>query len=688
MLVPVFSSMRVACRLVFGGAVLAQIGRSTSPAIDEPELPWDPEPEVFSVHVPVHGQPVPASPGQGSLESLYPARGSVLVSSGESLQARLADEAEGGRKWYFIEMYDQHCPHCWYTVPVITRVARGFAGVNLLRVSAINCHERSNKMLCITLGVLTEDDAYPNFVLCPPHLDFPRPHWPPKDSEYSLLPESARDLLPQIPKDMIRLMFDINRCHIHYNNSSVLSKAAGVESPFSAQILADWITKETRIAPSHPEAWEDEIQSAGKAPVDPTGPPGIGGWVSEESGPGIPLWMPGDRWEDATLAFLSLLFHEFAGSKHEDVVAAAEFFAQACPAYQREMTEMASDLKDLGNSVHIPSEMQSFFQGWAKKLKYPDLSKDHYLSCKTGTCAFWTLLHTVVGSIAARGMSHASLFTDAHPYVTTTPIKAVEWVRSMVSLFLSCRQCKIDFLADLDNCAYGACYLEDDDWHGLLLWLWRAHNAVSLRVAGEQKALVDRRWPMYRDCPRCWKPSLIEQSSYNTSSAKKFSDRLATSGTTLSVAQLDSPFNLDHIFWFVLDTYVGLDVMEFSDSDLSQDELKAYKMAVAAWQSKKSRRTPSTTVSSDSAGFVLVPDRPSGRNPHDRVKVVAHSLVGIALLSAIAGYCCLKQHYLTSYARFCEQQRLCVDRREVLPEDLVEDPGGADSGDEVEAPAE
>merc|ERR1712218_534367 len=111
---------------------------------------------------------------------------------------------------------------------------------------------------------------------------------------------------------------------------------------------------------------------------------------------------------------------------------------------------------------------------------------------------------------AARGLSHRPLLGDASLAGSDGSVvgtdEAKRFVKTFVGNFLSCKRCKAQFMTDLDNCEYGFCTMKDT--RDLPLWLWRVHNAISLRVAKRHHADVDRRWPMYEDCPTCWRKEL------------------------------------------------------------------------------------------------------------------------------------------------------------------------------------
>jgi len=195
-----------------------------------------------------------------------------------------------------------------------------------------------------------------------------------------------------------------------------------------------------------------------------------------------------------------------------------------------------------------------------------------YITCDGSTCVMWTLLHVTLTAVAARGLSGRTLLGDeslaadgsADDLVGIN--EAMDFVKSFVGAFLSCGPCKTQFLQDFDNCEYGRCSVTE--FRSLPLWLWRAHNAVSVRVAARHGADTDRRWPMYEDCPTCWREAVVVGGSMPE---RRLSARWSS-------AELDAPFHTARVFWHMVRTYIGVQRVAFELSDLSreeQDEVRA-----------------------------------------------------------------------------------------------------------------
>jgi hypothetical protein len=150
-------------------------------------------------------------------------------------------------------------------------------------------------------------------------------------------------------------------------------------------------------------------------------------------------------------------------------------------------------------------------------------------------------------------------------YISSDAIRnALGFVRAVVDGFLNCGPCKRKFLSDYDSCAYGRCNIQD--YRSLPLWLWRVHNAINLHVASEQGAGVDRRWPMYEDCPACWKEDLVLDGSRILQTERRLTE------SRYSSEELDSPFDTKKVFWHLVRSYVGIHQLVFALGDFQGSE--------------------------------------------------------------------------------------------------------------------
>ena len=140
------------------------------------------------------------------------------------------------------------------------------------------------------------------------------------------------------------------------------------------------------------------------------------------------------------------------------------------------------------------------------------------------TCGLWTLLHALTFSAPAAGIS---------PRATAAAI------RGFVAHFFACADCRDNFLAMYDNCDYGRCdfaggdeaqlaSLDPAQLHGaraprpaheqrqLVLWLWRAHNDVNVRLAKENALETGAwEWPSLALCVACIAPTWEEDRVFD-----------------------------------------------------------------------------------------------------------------------------------------------------------------------------
>lgn len=133
------------------------------------------------------------------------------------------------------------------------------------------------------------------------------------------------------------------------------------------------------------------------------------------------------------------------------------------------------------------------------------------------TCGFWKLLHTVsVGVAEHRG--GRTLFTQS--FNTFSPAETADVIREFIANFFRCRECAAHFIASYDDCSFERCdRLTDDagaasdaDWKNMATWLWKFHNAVSVRVMYKRgsrnprlvKDEISVIWPSLQDCPSCY----------------------------------------------------------------------------------------------------------------------------------------------------------------------------------------
>jgi len=489
----------------------------------------------------------------------------VQVATGESLQRSLADPQDGGQSWYFVELYDHMCPHCWYAVPIVTNVASAFQGVQQWNLASLNCHVGTNAEVCFFLELISGAMDYPTFVLCPPGNH--------QEAAVDMLPPRARALLDRLSGKQRETFMRLTRCRIRYVENS----PKGKEDPFlSAPVVARWVTEATGLRVAYAGELNDGADFTDFQTPDPGAPPGRPGWLRDDKpgAPGVPAWVPGQRWFDSLRGLVVLLHLNYRAERHDDIVDSMLFLARTFPVKGDALEGLAMHLKHLGPQDD-PKAFQKLLSSWADKTGLPDPgdsandeSNLRYMTCDGSTCVMWTLLHVTITAAAVRGVSGRPLMGDGSILGTAdlddfpSVNQCMDFVKIFVRAFLDCGPCKKNFIEDYNACEFNRCNVKDNDWRGLALWLWRAHNAISMRVAMRHHAEVDRRWPMYEDCPACWRRDLVMEGSFSHRRLRWNWNR----------EELDAPYHTDHVFWHLVRTFVGLTRVQLEVEDLSEAE--------------------------------------------------------------------------------------------------------------------
>ncbi|CAJ1419012.1 unnamed protein product, partial [Effrenium voratum] len=340
-------------------------------------------------------------------------------------------------------------------------------------------------------------------------------------------------------------------------------------------------------------------------------PPGRPGWLrdDQEGRPGVSRYIPGERWYDALMGFVAFIYQGYHPQKHQATVEVTRYLSMAFPVKGKELARLADSLEKHGQNL-LPTKAQKVIASWSIDVGLGDPSFDasdasyeepksglvhrliggntsalQSLTCPTSsTCNLWNLLHVTCTAVAARGFSKRTLMGDgsilSHGFSggTALPVtvelgirEAQAFVRTFVDNFLTCRQCRQRFIWDYDQCNYGRC--EYKDWRSLPLWLWRVHNAINLHVASHEHLSTDRRWPMYQDCPRCWRQDLV----MGTPRKLSIYDREALSESRWSTEELDMPFDKKAVFWHLIGTFVGVRRIIFDLADFTGEEKEKVK---------------------------------------------------------------------------------------------------------------
>jgi len=518
-----------------------------------PAVPWQPGPRRYSVALPGGPQPT---------VSLYPPDGVVNVATGNTLRTSLSDPKDGGANWYFVELYEHMCPHCWYAVPIVTDVAHAFKGNPIWRTAAVNCHMKTNREVCLFLEMISGAAAYPTFLLCPPKGQGGA-MWG-ANKLVRTLPEAAQSLFSHLAGEARATFVDLLHCRTRFKPQR--DSQPGGEF-LSAAEIADWVVQHTGLSCANPGRLTQGADFVDKMIQNPFSPPGPPGWLRDdkEGEPGVLAFSPEHRWWDALLGFVSALNIRYRPHKHNLIVSCVQFLARTFPVKGRALLDLVKRLLAKG-PMHNSRDVTKTLRDWSKHHELTGWEDEGNIQTCSGSssvsnCAMWALLHVTLTAVATRGITGRDLNNDqamaqqpGGDDMKLSIISAVDFVRTYITVFQTCHHCTVQFNAEFTECAYGRCKIMD--YRSLPLWLWRAHNAISLRASMRFNLTVDRRWPMYEDCPRCWQQHIVMgmESDREKRAIHRWKWR-----QRLSSSELDAVFNLDHVFWHMVRWYIGLE---------------------------------------------------------------------------------------------------------------------------------
>lgn len=390
---------------------------------------------------------------------------------------------------WIVEYYDFSCPHCWYFSSILPTVAKALKS-SKVRVGAVNCLDKANALTCHK----AKATSFPFLVV------------------YNAV----------VPGD---------RHHIHLHNKK------SIDDPLPAKAIATMISTlaKGRAPIVNSEVFKSGAGFSGGADhlVKISGPPGKDGWTNEEWG------TVQTRFHDAHVGMARLLMDGYVSkTKYQAALDVVQFVGKV---FGKDENQVFSDLtkKLKAKSDLEPLEFRKIMGAWA------DQFNQKWVFCKTKTCAVWQLFHCITSLIAIR-------------YAPIAVSEALPKFRFMVTNFLDCEDCRQHFVKSYDACLFGRCeVLAGDDEEtrakALVMWLWRTHNAVSVRVIGQHPphgAAVDRRYPAYKACPGCWNVDVV-----NGEPAKL----LTFHGQTTDIYPVYNVFNEKNVFGFILRNYLGQD---------------------------------------------------------------------------------------------------------------------------------
>ncbi|XP_067013587.2 sulfhydryl oxidase 2 [Anabrus simplex] len=126
-------------------------------------------------------------------------------------------------------------------------------------------------------------------------------------------------------------------------------------------------------------------------------------------------------------------------------------------------------------------------------------SKEEWLGCKGSSskyrgypCGLWTLFHTLT----------TNAVLDYEPLKTFNSLEVLDAMVGYVKHFFGCEECSQHFQQMAEESLHGNVTTGDDS----ILWLWRAHNNVNKRLAGdvtEDPKHPKIQFPSQESCPTC-----------------------------------------------------------------------------------------------------------------------------------------------------------------------------------------
>lgn len=130
---------------------------------------------------------------------------------------------------------------------------------------------------------------------------------------------------------------------------------------------------------------------------------------------------------------------------------------------------------------------------------------EHWIGCQGSaanrrgyTCGLWTLFHFITVQAA---LEAPVVVAQARP-ARDDPLETLRAIHGYVKYFFGCSDCSQHFQTMADARRLWDVSGRDE----AVLWLWRAHNEVNARLAGdatEDAAFPKVQWPTVQWCERC-----------------------------------------------------------------------------------------------------------------------------------------------------------------------------------------
>jgi len=566
------------------GVVTGRVQDSTA----DDENRWSPKPPIFQVDI-----------GDGKEHNtLYSPKGPVARLVGREGMDMVTSDPD---TIWFVEFYSAGCPHCWYFAPIYVTLAKAFSA-DKVKFGAFNCLDLANVKECLGVGEYPSIHIYNlpkvdfTFIqdgLCSEGLIADKTGSEPTVSGCAARCKDTSEC------GYFSYSSQSHDCGLYLQSSScvattrtgyrsyVMKALANPENPLhveveqpnaqpiSAKALAESLTQQQAagaLAVTNPVALEEGMDVSGANLIKPNGVPGRPGWPNEQAG------SVDSRRHDALIGAGKLLMDGYTDtSKFEAAKSVIAFLAKVFPENNAGFDALYMKLQAPG------SDDVATFKDTVNKWMTPFDVKFQF--CFSKPCSVWELLHVVTVAVAGVQLSGAKLFLQtSKPDVTVK--ETMGMVRTMVANFLDCAACRDHFVTSYDGCYFGRCEVldpenEKDRAKAMVLWLWRTHDAVSVRVISENPpppkiGSIDRRWPPYRDCPGCWKYEVVV--NHDLGAVQKWKGEKDDTQPTYDI------FDESRVLEYLFRLYLGQDSIKGSIlSDYAADNKRFVQSSKPLW---------------------------------------------------------------------------------------------------------
>eukprot|EP00931_Biecheleriopsis_adriatica_P007495 TRINITY_DN108776_c0_g1_i1.p1 TRINITY_DN108776_c0_g1~~TRINITY_DN108776_c0_g1_i1.p1 ORF type:complete len:702 (-),score=140.65 TRINITY_DN108776_c0_g1_i1:36-2141(-) len=402
--------------------------------------------------------------------------------------------------WIF-KVFVHWCPHCQQLMPRLYRLALVLRqqGVTKLRFGAVNC--ATEHKLCATQNWPGHPLLVARYLGPDRAVHDAIEHWVDVVKDAQL-----RQMLPRyaLPGEFPLLKLLLEQLPASVVTKAMWSSLFESEAEEGSGEGTTACPNMTALHLSHPEAASEPVGN---------------GWHDVESS-----FTPRRRWTDAML-MLRHIFQEWIAPLGDDGNVEAFSYRQvvvieawvgllssnlpAAFGLRRVLRDLQRSLAAILRAAQTQEGGRLCAPEW-KAMAAPVLQaiaevgqRDFSVAsaCAGDTCRLWSLFHT----LAAEGWRQEGQPIEGE--VLMEPGAMLQAVRGFVDQFFKCLYCRQHFLEQFDAGSYGL-EVARKDRRDVVLYLWRLHNAVSVRVAAEHGCnAADRRWPPSSLCPACWDTS-------------------------------------------------------------------------------------------------------------------------------------------------------------------------------------